>query len=222
MLVIDEGAVSFHNPSIADYIRFHLNAGRGQLGALLASCGDMRQVERLVDAGRLADGAGILAQLIELKQALTSAVLGAEDTVDDDNREDHLEWALDTAETIGSSSLADYVAKRALELPRWSESTKDLLRLANSLDCSRLITQEVSAEFRALVDEHVSSQISERVATGWVEVNNWYAYLDEPIGWLAEGTLLDDMVECALEKLRELAAAPGTSARPASATSKRC
>ncbi|MEU8687397.1 restriction endonuclease [Streptomyces sp. NPDC048665] len=208
MLVIDEGAVSFHNPSIADYIRFHLNAGRGQLGALLASCGDMRQVERLVDAGRLADGGDILAQLIELKQALTSAVLGAEDTVDD-NREDHLEWALDTAETIGSSSLADYVARRALELPRWSENTKDLLRLANLLDGSRLITQEVSAEFRTLVDEHVSSQISERVAAGWVEVNNWYAYLGEPIGWFAEGTLLDDMVECALEKLRELAADPG-------------
>ncbi|MEX1651774.1 restriction endonuclease [Streptomyces pseudovenezuelae] len=208
MLVIDEGAVSFHNPSIADYIRFHLNAGRGQLGALLASCGDMRQVERLVEAGRLADGGGILAQLIELKQALTSAVLGAEDTVDD-NREDHLEWALDTAETIGSSSLADYVAQRALELPRWSENTKSLLRLANLLDGSRLITQEVSAEFRALVDAHVSSQISERVAAGWVEVNNWYAYLDEPIGWFAEGALLDDMVECALGELRELAADPG-------------
>lgn len=208
MIVIDEGAVSFHNPSIADYIRFHLSAGRGQLGALLASCGDMRQLERLVDAGRLADGGGILAQLMELKQALTSAVLAAEDTVDD-NREDHLEWALDTAETIGSSSLAEYVAQRALELPPWSENTKDLLQLANSLDGSRLITQEVSAEFRALVDEHVSSQISERVATGWVEVNNWYAYLDEPIGWFAEGTLLDDMVECALEKLRELAADPG-------------
>ncbi|MEU9343755.1 restriction endonuclease [Streptomyces sp. NPDC048278] len=208
MLVIDEGAVSFHNPSIADYFRFHLSAGRGQLGALLASCGDMRQLERLVDAGRLADGGGILAQLIELKQALTSAVLGAEDTVDD-NREDHLEWALDTAETIGSSSLADYVAQRALELAPWSENTKDLLQLANSLDGSRLITQEVSAEFRALVDEHVNSQISERVAAGWVQVNNWYAHLDEPIGCFADGALLDDMVECALEKLRELAADPG-------------
>lgn len=208
MLVIDEGAVSFHNPSIADYICFHLNAGRGQLGALLASCGDMRQIERLVEAGRLADGGGILAQLIELKQALTSAVLGAEDTVDD-NREDHLAWALDTAETIGSSSLADYVAQRALELPRWSENTKDLRRLANLLDGSRLITQEVSAEFRALADEHVSSQISERVAAGWVDVNNWYAYLGEPIGWSAEGTLLDGMVECALKELRELAADPG-------------
>ncbi|WP_424569021.1 restriction endonuclease [Streptomyces sp. CH-036] len=208
MLVIDEGVVSFHNPSIADYIRFHLNAGRGQLGALLASCGDMQQVVRLVDAGRLADGGGIITQLMQLKEELTSAVLGAEDTVDDD-REDHLEWALDTAETIGSSSLADYVAERALELPRWSENTKDLLRLADSLEGSRLITQEVSAEFRALVDDHVSSQISERVAGGWIDVNNWYAHLDEPIGWLADGTLLDDMVECALKELRELAADPG-------------
>ncbi|MFK4105474.1 hypothetical protein ACI2L1_36515 [Streptomyces sp. NPDC019531] len=40
-------------------------------------------------------------------------------------------------------------------------------------------------------------------------MNNWYAYLDEPIGWFAEGTLLDDMVECALKELRELAADPG-------------
>ncbi|MDJ1135469.1 hypothetical protein [Streptomyces iconiensis] len=195
-------------PSIADYFRFHLAAGRGQLDALLASCGDMRQVERLVEAGRLADGGAILVQLSQLREELASAVLGAEDTVDD-GREDHLEWALDTAETIGSSSLADYVAKRVLELPRWSENTKGLLRLANSLDGSRLIAQEVSDEFRALVDDHVSGQISERVSTGWVAVNNWYAHLDEPIGWFAEGTLLDDMVERALEELRELAADPG-------------
>ncbi|MEW2298327.1 restriction endonuclease [Streptomyces sp. NPDC006743] len=100
MITIEQGRVAFHNPSIEDYLRFHLNAGRAHFLELIRATVQGEQLRRLVAAARMADGAGILARFREHELAVTAAAHQMEDDLEmglfdeDESLSTHLEWAL--------------------------------------------------------------------------------------------------------------------------------
>lgn len=82
MVSVEQGRVAFHNPSIEDYVRFHLDAGRTRFPELIGAVIHGEQLHRLVAAARLVDGAGILAGLRENEPALIAAVREMEEDLE--------------------------------------------------------------------------------------------------------------------------------------------
>ncbi|MFE5804268.1 hypothetical protein [Streptomyces sp. NPDC056491] len=66
--------MAFHNPSIEDYFRFHLAAGRARLPELLKALVRGEQLIRLVAAARMADGEGILTRMQEHKATVADFI----------------------------------------------------------------------------------------------------------------------------------------------------
>lgn len=74
MVSVEQRSVGFHNPSIEDYTRFHLDAGRVHFPELVNALIDKEQLYRLVAAARMPDGTGILDQLREHRSAVASVI----------------------------------------------------------------------------------------------------------------------------------------------------
>lgn len=161
MLHLDDGVVSFHNPSIADYLRYHLHVDRAHVPELLVACLEPEQVFRLVSAAEAEDGASVLAQLKAHPQLLVDAVRNTMEAVDtslsdeDGSRASHLEWLLETAEKLDSVPLATLVVEATGHYLSRCEHYSHLVSLANALSGSRLIPPAGAAQFSESVAEEI-------------------------------------------------------------------
>ncbi|MFE6891983.1 restriction endonuclease [Streptomyces sp. NPDC057694] len=211
MVAVDQYGVSFHNPSIADYLRFHLDAGRAPMAALLGSLVDPGQIRSLVDASRMADGAGILAQLKSEDERTAAAVVETAHFVEwssspgDESEASHLQWVLETAELMDSALLAAYVVKE-LELGPWhDEHVEHLASLMDAMDGSRLIAQRSVERFAGEVVDGIRRDLAEHVEAGdWWEAIRLHEALGQIPGGLLSGSELEALVECALDGLRQV------------------
>ncbi|QIY60288.1 hypothetical protein HEP86_36600 [Streptomyces sp. RPA4-5] len=212
MVAVEQHEVSFHNPSIADYLRFHLDAGRAPMAALLGALIDPVQIHSLIDAAGMEDGAGILAQLKVEAGRTAAAVRETAEFVEwspspgDESEASHLLWVLETAELLDSGPLADYVVKETASGPWRGEHVEHLGDLLHAMGGSRLIAQEDVARFAGEVAEGVRLDLAEQVEAGdWYGAISLHEFLEEIPGGSLSGPLLEDLVECALDGLRLVA-----------------
>ncbi|MFE7372203.1 nSTAND3 domain-containing NTPase [Streptomyces anulatus] len=222
MLSVEQGRVTFHNPSIEDYVRFHLGAGRARFQELIRALIRGKQLYRLVAATRLSDGAGILAQLRENEPAVAAAIQGMEDDGEtgisdwDESRSAHLEWILETAELLDSTSLAAYVTAETLHQTIHYEHFSHRASLADSLCASPLVPQDHAKQFQEEVAETIHDEL-----LGSIEASDWYRSIDlyrqllSMPSELALESIAQGLVQCALEELHRLAAEPEPKPRVA-------
>ncbi|MDT0613620.1 nSTAND3 domain-containing NTPase [Streptomyces lancefieldiae] len=215
MITIEQGRVAFHNPSIEDYVRFHLNAGRAHFLELIRAIVRGEQLRRLVKAARMADGAGILARLREHELAVTAAAHQMEDDLEmglfdeDESLSTHLEWALGAAELLDSASLAAYVTKETLPSFTHFSSISDLVSLANSLSASPLVPQEHAERFVEELTDRIQAELLESAEVGdWYRSSTLYDQLQSIPSASDREPVTPVLVRCALQELRRLAAEP--------------
>jgi hypothetical protein len=215
MISVEQRRVAFHNPSIEDYVRFHLNAGRSHFLELIRAIVRAEQLRRLVAAAHLADGAGILALLREHKLAVASAVRDMQEDVEtglfdqDESLSTYLQWALETAELLDSPSLAAYATQETLPASIHLQPISHLVNLANSLDLSQLVPQEHAERFREEVGDMIRAELLESVEAGdWYRSSTLYDQLHSIPSASAREPVPQGLVRCALQELRRLAAEP--------------
>lgn len=212
MIAVDEHGVSFHNPSIADYLRFHLGDGRARMRELLGALVDPVQIRSLTEAAGLPDGAGILAQLRAEADRTADAVVETAEFVEwspspgEESEASHLQWVLEVAELLDSAPLASYVAKEAGIGPWHGEHVEHLVSLVRAVDHSRLIPQEDAERLAEEVAQGIRLDLAERLeADDWYGAIGLHQELEEiPLGSLG-GSLLDSLVECALREVHRIA-----------------
>lgn len=213
MVSVARGQVAFHNPSIEDYVRFHLDAGRARFPELLGALVHGKQVHRLVAAARMGDGAGILALLREHEPTAAAAVRATGDYVEtglsdeDESRSTHLAEVLETADLLDSATLAAYVMQETLPPFTHYEHFSHLESLADSLDASPLVPQEYAERFREEVADTIHGELLESVeANDWYRSITLYDRLRRTPPATSREPVTDGLVRCALEELRRLAA----------------
>ncbi|MEU8495215.1 restriction endonuclease [Streptomyces lavendulae] len=211
MIAVDPYGVSFHNPSIADYLRFHINAGRASISALLGALVESGQIRSLIDAARLPDGSGIIEQLKAEAELTAAAVVKTAEFVEtstspgEESEASHLQWVLETAELLDSAPLATYVAKELTLGPWHGEHVEHLISLMEAVAGSRLISDEYATRFADEVADGMRMELAELVEDGdWYFAVRTYVALRE-IGGALSGPPLEALVECALDGLHVIA-----------------
>ncbi|MEU3535115.1 restriction endonuclease [Streptomyces murinus] len=216
MVSVERGQVAFHNPSIEDYVRFHLDAGRAHFAELLKalSPNSTIQVHRLVEAARMADGAGILARLQEHESLVVPLVRAMADYVwtgpsdEDDSTSTHLQWVLETANLLNSAMLAAYVMAEAPSPFTSYEHFAHLESLADSLSTSPLVPEEFAEQFWEELAEAMHWELLESLEAGdWDRSIAMYDWLRRKPGASLE-PVTEELVQCALQQLRQVAAEP--------------
>ncbi|MFJ7593479.1 restriction endonuclease [Streptomyces sp. NPDC097617] len=211
MLRLDDGAVYPHNPSINDYMRYHLHADRVRIRELLAACVEPRQVYSLVAAAEMADGIGILAQLKAHPQCLVDAVRNTIDRVDtslseeDESRASHLEWVLETAEMLGSIPLATFTLEATEYYLTPYEHHSHMVSLSNALSGSTLVSGDRVKQFRDRVSEGIRTDLMypEEDADAFMLVE-LHSLLEELSAGLPTSDAREQLMRGALEDLRNL------------------
>ncbi|WP_234433409.1 restriction endonuclease [Streptomyces sp. NRRL WC-3549] len=212
MVAVEQRTVSFHNPSIADYLRFHLNTGRASMAALLGALVDPVQIHSLIDAAEMADGAGILAQLKAEAARTESAVLETAEFVEwspevaDESEASNLTWILEAAELLGSVPLAAQVVKETGPGHWRGEHAEHLVSLVHAMAGSPLLAQEDVARCASEVADAIRLELAEQVEDGdWYGAICLYENLQEIPGGSLSGPPLKALVECALDALHLVA-----------------
>ncbi|MGW9068014.1 nSTAND3 domain-containing NTPase [Streptomyces yangpuensis] len=212
MVAVEQDGVSFHNPSIADYLRFHLDAGRAPMAALLGALVDPQQIHTLIDAAAMADGAGILAQLKAEAARTASAVLDTEEFIEwshevaDESETSNLQWILQTAELLDSAPLAAHVVKKTGPDHLHGEHTEHLVSLVHTIEGSRLIAQEDVGRIADEVTGTIQLELAEQVEHGnWYGAISLYESLQTIPGDPLSGPPMEALIECALEALHLVA-----------------
>ncbi|MET9294152.1 hypothetical protein [Streptomyces sp. NPDC003077] len=215
MVTIEQGRVAFHSPSIEDYVRFHLNAGRAHFLKLVRAIVQGEQLRRLVAAARMADGEGTLTRLREHELAVTAAARQVEDDlemglfVEDESLSTHLEWTLGAAELIDSASLAAYVTEKTLPSFTHFSPISHLVSLANSLSVSPLVPQEHAEWFVEELADRIRAELLVSAEVGdWYRSSTLYDQLQSIPSASDREPVTPALVRCALQELRRLAAEP--------------
>lgn len=215
MISVEQGRVAFHNPSIEDYVRFHLDADRAHFSELLKALVHEEQVQRLVAAARMADGAGILTRLREHESTVSTIVqaMGGDMETrlwhEDESRSTHLEWVLETAELLDSATLAAYVMQETVSPFTPYGPFSHLEGLINSLDASPLVPREHAQRFREKVTAAIHAEMLEYVEAGdcyWSIA--LYHQLRRTPSRASREQATEGLVQNGLEELRRLAAQP--------------
>ncbi|WNI20681.1 restriction endonuclease [Streptomyces sp. ITFR-16] len=212
MVAVDAHGVSFHNPSIADYLRFHLDAGRARMPALLGALVQPVQIHSLTDAAGMPDGTGILAQLKAAMKRTEAAVLETTDYVEwsldteDESIALNLQWILEVAEVLDSRSLAAHVVAEANAGLCRGEHVEHLVSLVNAMEYSPVIAPEERERFSRDVAEEVRQALREQAWAGdWLQAIELHRTLEQIPGSTVDQALLDEVVHCALGGVRTLA-----------------
>ncbi|MEU1014732.1 restriction endonuclease [Streptomyces sp. NPDC005898] len=215
MVSVEQGQVAFHNPSIEDYVRFHLDAGRARFPELLKALVHEEQVHRIVSAARMVDGTGILARLREHEPTVAAIVQAMGDDVEtrlwDENESQptRLEWVLEIAELLDSATLAAYVMREALPPFIHYEHFSHLESLADSLAVSPLVPSAYAERFREEATDAIHSELLESVEAGdWYWSIALYHQLRRTPSRASREQATEGLVRNALEELRRLAAEP--------------
>ncbi|MEU5934456.1 restriction endonuclease [Micromonospora sp. NPDC047187] len=213
MVRIDVGEIAFHNPSIADYLRRHLNAGRADIPALIAAVVDVKQAYRLVEAAGMADGTHILAQLRAHPRQVAAMFAGVEDTVEqslspaDDSFAAHLVRLVGIAEDLDSRELACYIVRQTDEHITHSQPLPHVVELAERLRQSELIPASHSRQFQRDVANQIRYDLCQVIADRHFDNARKSLAMLERVSDEAAEPAAAQLVELALERLSEFAGA---------------
>ncbi|WP_405361861.1 restriction endonuclease [Kitasatospora sp. NBC_00085] len=210
MLTIDGDEISFHNPSIADYLRYHLNEGRAHIQALLGAMVDLRQLRELVGAANMADGANIRTQLMECASTVLAALHDVEDGdayfgTSLSDLLDNLEWLLDLGDLLESQPITNYATSQLEYIGVYLDHEGQLVRFAQRLRSYQHVPMEVADQFEekaaAAIRDELETQIE---AQHWAAAFAAYEALRELSRETLDGDLWTGLIECGLVWVREL------------------
>lgn len=207
LIRIDRQHVEFHNPSIEDYFRHHVDAGRvDHLDALIATVTDPGQAYRLVaaagDQSLRNHRTAVEEMIFEVRDAVTDSF-----SAEDDSMADHLDWVLSVAERLESPRLTRYVMEQSDELLVWGEHNEHLARLSNAMASSPLIPEAFAVAFRDRVGRAIADTVDEIIdheeALGAVQA---YGVLNELYGYSDETDVLPRLNALVAQRLDEIVA----------------
>lgn len=209
------GEISFHNPSIADYLRHHMNSGRTRIRPLVTSLINAEQVVQLMNVATGHDAAGLLRLLRENSDAVVDTILDTEDTVEyspsdeDYSSVEHLEWMLDMAELLNSDRLARYVRWNVEYDVAGPAPDSHAVSLAEALVQSELIPEDVSYRYAVRTAAEVADSVEELIDYSWSMAHERYEIVRRL--WQYDREAIDDvhmkLGEAAVRELKELLAA---------------
>jgi hypothetical protein len=206
----DLDLVEFHNPSIEGFVGSHFGArnSRMSLVQFIPSLAE-DQIRRLIDVAE-PEGAAHLRDLLRTAQAeVAQAVREMEAEVEDSTTEEdgsvaqHLEWALEVAERLGSEELVAYVMEKTDRELAGSGFYTHLLSLAHALRRSTLIPDEHAARFCRDLGTDLELDVGDLLGSDeWSYALDVYERLAGVPGHLISSELDREMIELALKDLR--------------------
>jgi hypothetical protein len=211
MLTIDGDAISFHNPSIADYLRYHLNEGRANIKELLGAVVDMRQVRHLVSAAEMVDCAYIRTQLKECASLVLAALSDVEDSYDyfdssPGGRLEYVEWLLDVGDLLESQTITEFATGQLECIDLHLDLDGQPVRFAQRLRGYPRVTTDIADQFEGRAVEAIIGEIEELIkAQEWDAAFTAHEMLCELSGESLHDGVWESLIESGLEWLRELA-----------------
>lgn len=202
--------VAFHNPSIADYVRSHFAARHTRLTQVIPAL-NQGQLRRLLDAVQspLRGEDHLLGLLRDAHAEIAAAVRAMEESIEepvsdeDESLAQHLEWALQAAERLGSSALATYVTEKTDATLVRSSPYSHLAPLADALSRSSLIQYDHCAQFRDSVGQEITWHLQDMLeGEHWSYALTAYGYLTDLADYEI-APITDEMVQGGLRQLRE-------------------
>ncbi|MEU7831268.1 MULTISPECIES: restriction endonuclease [unclassified Nonomuraea] len=210
MVAIDEHQVAFHNPSVADYLRHHMNLGRARLPELLASIGDATQIIQIMSVATGHDAEALLNRLKACPGAVADAITTTMETVyDSPSDEDysmaqHLSWILETAEDLEYPPLADYMMKRA-DNQLHSSWPSHLVNLARDMRGSPMIPEAYFEAFAEATAEVLLFEIEELLeGEHWPRAYETFQLAESLLTASAVAGVIERLVDVGLSTLQEL------------------
>ena len=209
MLTIDGDVITFHNPSIADYLRYHLNEGRSHIKELLGAVIDIRQLRHLIDAAEMADGANIRTRLMDCSGWVLGALRDAENDAyfaSIDERLDHLEWLLNVADLLKSQQIANFAATQLEHVDVYPDHHGQLVRFTQRLGSYQLVPTELAEQFEVKAVKAIGDELEALIkAQRWDAAFEAYQAFSELSGETLDDDLWSGLIESGLVRLRELA-----------------
>ncbi len=164
LIRIDAGDVRFHNPSVDDYFRHHLDQGHANLAALLAAVDDIQQARRLLDAARWGDG-HLRSYFQEHPRAAAAMIIDAETgwdlgLADEEDPLDYLLWLLRVAEDLNCTRLASHVTRKTQDLlDDGYIPPESMLAFLDQIGVSPLVPDDFVRRAAAVADRRAAEQI---------------------------------------------------------------
>lgn len=182
MTEVRDGAIGFHNPSIADYLHYHLDQGRADIAALIDAFVHSDQLYGLVNPALDRASPGLLHQLTDQSARLATAarlpVEGREPSNAQDENADHLGWLVRVATLLDSELLASRVISALGDDLAEQASSSNLTELIVALRSSPLIPVEVTDTFAEAVVASIAAQFWEdRSRPDWSLISGYYDLL---------------------------------------------
>lgn len=206
----DLDLVEFHNPSIEGFVGSHFGArnSRTGLAQFIPSLAE-DQIRRLIDVAEPEGATGLRDLLRTAEAEVAQAVWAMEAEVEDSTTEEdgsvaqHLEWALEVAERLGSQELVAYVMEKTDRELAGSGFYTHLLSLARALRRSSLIPDEHAARFCRDLGTDLESDVGEMLGSDeWSYALDLYEHLADVPGHTVSPELDREMIELALKDLR--------------------
>ncbi|WP_157529598.1 hypothetical protein [Nocardia sp. NRRL S-836] len=207
--MVEPAVVKLHNPSVMDYLRYHLACGRADLRALVTSFTDELQIVRITDAAMGDDGHGLLEALRSVREVVITAVLGR---AAEESEPDLVRWLVE----IGDELRSDEVFTRAAELverdsPLWNEQLGEehLVDLAMLLQTTSRFPRHAATAFSEQLARRTVADLMTWRTKDWTDLYDrltfiWDALSDVPFEIWEEA--LERVLSVAEENLLALAA----------------
>jgi hypothetical protein len=207
MLTIDGDAISFHNPSIADYLRYHFNEGRAHIQELLGAVVDIRQVRHLVEAAEMADGANIRTRLMKCSDTVLGALRDVEgDAYFGSSFEESVVWLLDVADLLESQPITDFATAQLDYVDvHFHHDWHQLVRFTQRLGRYQRVSTELAGQFEERVVEAIGNELEGLIGDQrWDAAFDAYQAFCELPGGTLDDNLQNGLIESGLVRIREL------------------
>lgn len=212
MLVIDREETTFHNPSIEDYLRHHMNLGRTDLRALVRSLADASPIIRFLTIATGYDASGIRQLLRRCPDAVATMFWAANETLDyslageDRSVSEYLTWVLEIGQVLEFPALALYVENQVNFLAPNKYDISNLVRLAVDMSEDSVVSHARSAAFADQLAQWLMRDIEKAVENdcwAWAR-ESFYLYSELPDRGISP-RLTAWLIKCGLSELRRLA-----------------
>ncbi|MGW4213214.1 nSTAND3 domain-containing NTPase [Lentzea sp. NPDC004789] len=213
-MILADSVVKPHNPSITDYLAYHLGHARADLRALITSFIHGDQIVRLTMAALDGDSDPLLESLKQVSDVVTKAVIDTDEPFDRPYGWDevqHLTWMIDVADAIKSSELMTRVAGLVEQDPprwRWHRHDDALIDLAVLMATTPGFPVRIARTFAEQLSEDILADLTTAPPDDWWAFHDrFHNVIDRLPGvpYEAMREALEFLLSAGEEKLAELA-----------------
>ncbi|ANZ39426.1 hypothetical protein BBK82_28635 [Lentzea guizhouensis] len=201
-------AVQSHNPSITDYLRYHLSSGRADLRALITSFTDEDQIVTLTDSAVWEGGDRLLEALRKLADVVVPAVIGSGFSWEEDER---IIWLIETAKALQSDEVMAHAAELVVQHPPTFDPVDGdlptLMALAALMTTTPGFPQRVASAFAEKLSHDLLTDFLASDTREWWLLYKRLSRLHEALTHEGREEALEFLLTAGEEELTALAAA---------------